>query len=493
MYPPRDLQLSAAAIEGSPTDADVGVQKHDSLPISLNRFIYGHGPAANLSLSAMTAGLLALFCSYNRPIWIDEFTHFAFGGFDSTAAAASAMLKSIESVNFSQTGVYMLLDYYLLQLFGASAFWLRFPSLIGGALLFGGAIAFCRVRGFNLLWQISLPLLLVCQDRVVSFIGEARPYMPIAGAIMGLVAYYSAPYERRGAGMRLFGWFCLLFGAVIHPYFAPYYAAVVVVTYLDALDFQLRRLSPGSFLLHTEVAMLVVAACLYLAVGLGTWMLRPPQLALDPFTWIPAHSLIDSSLGTHFRFLTYFVLRMWEIILAVGILVGVGFAFGCRRQERLTFGPLLLLFAALALSALVSWMSYRSHYWILQRQWIISVALCCLAIVWLLASIEKCLATRMPRIAPIIGLLVAIYAANFAWLEVRAQVDRLANWSQQQERAAQEPPLSTEMANWLENKGGWPTNDDWVRLANQNIRIGGPVWPVFRKFYLNWIRLFGAS
>jgi hypothetical protein len=26
-------------------------------------------------------------------------------------------------------------------------------------------------------------------------------------------------------------------------------------------------------------------------------------------------------------------------------------------------------------------------------------------------------------------------------------------------------------------------NDGWVELANRNIRAGGPVWPVFRRYY----------
>ena len=48
-----------------------------------------------------------------RPIWIDEFVHFAFGAFGSTSEAWAAITTSINGVNHGQTGVYMLIDYWL--------------------------------------------------------------------------------------------------------------------------------------------------------------------------------------------------------------------------------------------------------------------------------------------------------------------------------------------------------------------------------------------
>jgi hypothetical protein len=127
----------------------------------------------------------------------------------------------------------MLLDYWLFHLFGASAFWLRFPSLFGAALLIAGVIVLFRNRGFNLLWQISVVLLLASDRNITHFAGEARSYMPLAGSIVGMLGYYTATPGNRTWPISVLGWCSLVLGAVMHPYFAPYYAAVLALTYVD--------------------------------------------------------------------------------------------------------------------------------------------------------------------------------------------------------------------------------------------------------------------
>ena len=108
--------------------------------LRLRAFAAGEGWMANTFLALITAALLALFCSYNRPIWYDEFVNYAFAGFDGVLDAVQAFNKTSGGINLNQTGVYTLLDYWLLKAFGASAFWLRFPSLVGGLFMFVGAI-----------------------------------------------------------------------------------------------------------------------------------------------------------------------------------------------------------------------------------------------------------------------------------------------------------------------------------------------------------------
>src|SRR6516225_1445984 len=71
---------------------------------------------------------IVLYSGYRHPIWIDEFLHFAFGAMSSASEAWSAIVQSIGQFNFNQTGIYMLVDFWLLKLFGASAFHYACPA-----------------------------------------------------------------------------------------------------------------------------------------------------------------------------------------------------------------------------------------------------------------------------------------------------------------------------------------------------------------------------
>ena len=440
--------------------------------LRLRAFAAGEGWMANTFLALITAALLALFCSYNRPIWYDEFVNYAFAGFDGVLDAVQAFNKTSGGINLNQTGVYTLLDYWLLKAFGASAFWLRFPSLVGGLFMFVGAITFCRTRALNLFWQVSLLLLLATQASVIEYLGEARPYMPFAGTIIGLLGYYSAPLERRSWRMRLFAWTCTVFGAAIHPYFAAYYAMVLFVTYLDGLQLRLRRISVESFLAHAEIPMLAVAAALYVSIGLLTWMLRRQEISLDSFAFSKPDDLVSQFFAMHFQFLFWGRPRM-RVKLAFFVLLLIGAVLLGQQVRRRILGPVLLLCSAMMLTMVISWMSYHNHYWILSRQWIASIAISCCAVIWLLGTIENSLSERWPKLAWTVGLLVTIYAVDHVRPAIESQLNKIAGWVEEQNEAARQHPTF---------KPGM-RGADWVPFANENIRLGGPVWPIFRRFY----------
>jgi hypothetical protein len=446
----------------------------------LSTFIAGQNTLAAIVLTATVTVILALFSSYNRPIWIDEFLQFAFAGFPSTIEAAATIHKTIAGVNMGQTGAYMLIDYGLLQLFGASAFWLRFPSLIGGVLLFAGAISFFRIRGFNVFWQLAAVLLLACQDHVMNFLGEARSYMPLTGAIVGLLAYYSAAPEQRTGYIAVLGWCSLVTGAIMHPYFAPYYALVLALTYADALDYQLSRISIRSLLSHVELPMFLASASLYAAVGAASWMLQPPlKLSFDPFQWAKREDLIPTGVMTHFQFLPMNGDPVSQRTLIAGLiggtLLGLGLSVVNWKERRRVLSPLLLLLGAIFLTIFVSWMSYRANYWILGRQWIASIALACVAVVWFVATVVNFFAPRMRVIAVLASVAVLAYSIVQFRGAADRQLVRLAQWSTEQQRAAESPRLPRDEV---------PASaEDWVKLANQNIVQGGPVWSIFRRYY----------
>lgn len=98
--------------------------------------------ASLTALCAMSLYLVFAYSSLGRPIWIDEFLHFALGSQLSTADAWATIRATVRGINFGQTGAYMIADYWLLKLFGASAFWLRLPSIASALFMALATIIF---------------------------------------------------------------------------------------------------------------------------------------------------------------------------------------------------------------------------------------------------------------------------------------------------------------------------------------------------------------
>jgi hypothetical protein len=481
-------------------------------------------------LVCIAVSVAILFSGINRPIWIDEFLHFAFGGFGSTQDAWRAIVRSLEDVNHNQTGVYMLVDYWLLKVFGASAIWLRMPSSIGVLVLFSGAVCVLRTRGFGYAWQVAVVLLLVAQRRMLMhFVAEARPYMLLAATCVGVLAYYGAGVHRRHWFICMLGWLSALVGAAMHPYFLPYYIFVVGLTYADRISWDLRRIAPKDIWQHLQPAMLCATLAIYFGVGMLTWMPRQPQLALDPFHFIPRNALLLNVIFYHFEFLLG-TERLRIAMLLVLAALGAGAAilallhrggrwragegsawhghqqhreqqcrnrslFSClaRSNCRSLLSPLALIFVALLLSGLLSLMSYRAHYWILPRQWVASIALACVGTVWLCAAGAELLPTWARRRA---GIAVAIFAVFPAEEAVVVQFRTIDSWRAAQSTIARnaghvslspysslpvEPRRIT--IDQLKSSDGDVQNAAWTALANQNVLVGGPVWPIFQRYY----------
>src|SRR2546422_6396386 len=97
----------------------------------------------NWFLIAFSIVCLGLSLQPGKALVIDEFLHFAVGAYESTSEAWDIVRASIAGgINHGQTGAYMMVDYWLLRAFGANLFWLRFPSLLAGLLLYLAALHF---------------------------------------------------------------------------------------------------------------------------------------------------------------------------------------------------------------------------------------------------------------------------------------------------------------------------------------------------------------
>src|SRR5260370_21651551 len=86
--------------------------------------------AASALLGLLSCALIVAFASIGTPLWIDDFLHFAFGGFPSTVSSSHAIRHSITSINFGQTRLYMLLHYCMLKTFGEHTPALRPPGIL---------------------------------------------------------------------------------------------------------------------------------------------------------------------------------------------------------------------------------------------------------------------------------------------------------------------------------------------------------------------------
>jgi hypothetical protein len=436
-------------------------------------------------LGCIAVSVTIVFSGINRPLWIDEVLHFAFGGYDSTQDVWRAIVRSIRGgLNLNQTGVYQLVDYWLLKAFGASAIWLRMPSSIGVLVLFSGAVCVLRTRGFSYAWQVAVLLLLVSENLLMYFVAEARPYMLLAATCVGVLAYYGADVHRRHWFISVVGWISALVGAAIHPYFLPYYFFVVGLTYADRISWNLRRIAAKDIWRHLQPAMLSLTLAIYFGVGMLTWMPRQQQLADHPFGFVPRNSLPGNVVYFHFEFLFDMAkhahprVMLLFIFIFLAVLGAIAILALARSSCRSLLSPLALIFGALLLSGLLSLASYLAHYWILPRQWVASIALTCVGTVWLCAAGAELLPAGARRGA---AIAVAIFAAFRAEAAVVSQFDKIDRWRAEQSTIALNAGHVS--LDQLTRAGVDEVDAEWVALANQNVLVGGPVWPIFQRFY----------
>jgi hypothetical protein len=444
--------------------------------------------AADRVLGAITVIVavlgMVLYSGYRHPIWIDEFLHFAFGAMSSTSEAWSAIVQSIARVNFNQTGIYMLADFWLLKLFGASSFALRLPSLLSAVWLLVCAATFVSVRGLGNMWKLALILALFAQPWLMNFAAEARPYMPLAAATVGTLTYYTAPMVRRRGWLRVVGFVSIGLGVLMHPYFPVYWTAMICVGFLLALIEGRARFAVRDALRFCEPVTVVSGLAVFFVVGSLTWLQGAPALDFDPFQWIHRDQLVVAMIDwTHLAFIHDFAGPVGgptdpRYLLLLLMILSVLICPLVSRRWRPSFltlvPPVALTVSALVISALLSWISYRHHYWILGRQWIASVALMPVGAVWYVAELGRQLDGwwRGSSVALAVGCFAVFTYSLYGFVPQKLDELRhdIAGW--RVDAAKAEPPAQPPVG-----------NDQWVALANANIADGGPVWDIFRRYY----------
>jgi hypothetical protein len=438
----------------------------------------------NLSYMVAIVGL-GLYSRYRHPIWIDEFLHFALGAFRGPGDAWQIIRETVLSFNFNQTGIYMMADFWLLKLLGSSAFALRLPSLLSAGWLLVCTVTIFSVRRFGNLWKLVAMLAIIAQAPLMNYAAEARPYMPLAAAVVGALAFYLAPPEERRGWIIGVGVISIELGALMHPYFPGYWAAVICIGFVTALVDGRCHPRLREFARFCDVRLLLMGMTTYGIVGALTWMRGAPALSFDPFQWIHRDALVSEFLDySHLSFIYDFSTpadQLWygprRLVLYTMItpLVVHPFLPRClRRQLRPLTPPLLLAVSSLVISAALSWISYQHHYWILDRQWIASLALMPIAVVWYMGELGRIADQKYRGLSVVLATGCVVVFYNVLNILVPEKITTLQQDAYRREISVSEPSSALPV----------PTgNDGWVTLANANIDAGGPVWPVFTKFY----------
>jgi len=408
-------------------------------------------------LTLLAIAILALYSSWGRPLWLDEYLHFVFGGFNSIGDAWAAVQGSTTNINHGQTGFYMMLDFALLKSFGANLFVMRLPSLLSGALLLFSAALFLRRKNFGGIAIAAAFLLFLAQPNLMYFTGEARPYMPMVASAMAALAYFSTNMQARATtGMRVLGWGSMIWGALMMPYYVLYLPVIAVTALLIA---KVNGEKPN-FIKFINLPLQITSVILGTGISAFTWLRGSPSFQRDP--WLNIRPLLDSLTAPQLIGLIFLgalvVFTLWQ-----GLIHSTDRA---KLEKRLVSSALLIL-VMLAMSILFAALSLSQSYWILPRQFVASQAIITVAIIWMLGSAVRANPRRYKT------ALSALFAVAIALVASRAtinQIDSLRDW---------------------ENNGypieGKPGDAEFQNIdvgpANHNVLDGGPVLEILTKIY----------
>jgi hypothetical protein len=424
------------------------------------------------ALILLEAALLAYLIANSHLIWTDEVIQFALGAYPSFGEAARIVFRSIRDVNHGQTGTHMLLNYVMLRAFGASYWVLRAPSYFAYLLGLTAGFFYLEEIGASVLICFLFVIGLGLSQLSLAHGWEARPYIILQGSLLAFLwAWRRFARVPRGRLAALVA--AVALGILFHPFFVAYVGMAVAGDLLFDRESRRTLLARASVAPIPMVAAAAGSAALFLLVGsLGWFHSLGVDHAFDPYQYIGhGKSLMRFMLGTFYYPASLFAIPLLAL-LAAGL---VWF----RRDGRVAplVPPFLSLFLNLAVTQfVVGYSVLKSHYWLLQRQWIGGNALAFLLAAILLEFFFRkvrlperagaWLAASVPALVVLAALALAIAAArSVTHFDPPASLGETDAF---RARLAAQKDLSM---------------GDYEHLARQNLVVGGPVWPEFRRYY----------
>ena len=441
-------------------------------------------PAKVLAIVTTSIIALCLFSSWNRPLLYDEFVYFVAGSLP-LPEILSVIQETTTNVNQGVTGAYLLTDWALMQVFGAADWALRLPSQVFGALFIVYSLTFLRHKGVGAFGLTLFPLFLITQELVMHYVGEARTYMPLAAATIGLLTYYSATLQwRTSLAGRATGWSAAIIGVLFHPYIALYWPVVLLFGYWTQ-----HRGSDGdasslrSIVRWSNPPMVITGAIIFTAIAFATWARGRATAFVDPFNFLPGPLPVEILAQNLYasRPLAVATVIAAALILTTGALLARQPQSSRRSTAKALIEPAVLFVTAFVLALLVSLSSIVADFWIFPRQWIASTALAAIAIFWagfVLCQQAACISTaRGTTVAIALSAATVVAAAGV----VVHQVTDLRDWNTRQ------PASQPDQADLAQNlaRAGTLSDAEWMAYAQVNVDQGGQVWQEFRSYYLD--------
>ena len=441
-------------------------------------------PARLLPTVATSVLALVLFSSWNRPLLYDEFVYFVAGSL-SLSEVLWVIQETTTNVNQGVTGAYLLTDWALMQAFGAADWALRLPSLVFGVLFIVYALTFLRHKGVGAFGLALFPLFLLTQELVMHYVGEARTYMPLAAASIGLLTYYSAtPQWRKSLAGRSTGWSAAIIGVLFHPYIAVYWPAVLLFGYWTQHRRSLwNKATTMSIVRWSNPSLVITGAFVYAGVALSTWARGRATAFVDPYNFLPGSLPVEIVAQNLYAFTPAVVAVIAAIALGfvAALLVPPGSRLNGRAAIAALFEPAVLFIAAVTLALLISFSSILADFWIFPRQWIASAAMGALALFWAGFQLQQCARDiSRPRGVAVAAALTGLTVVAATGVVAQQVADQRV-WIY---RPVINQPDRTSLIAKLDRQDR--LNDaDWMEYAQVNVDQGGMVWPEFRNYYLN--------
>lgn len=432
-------------------------------------------PLSVLALLALGATICLAYSSWGRPLWIDEFVHFALAGMPPEEALPILYRSLGPNLSHGQTGAYLLWDYFSLRTFGTDLALFRLPSLISMAVLLTAAAFFLRQKGLGAAWLGLAIIALGAQSSLLWHGGSARPYMPLAATVVASLAYFDSSRQQRSRPLALFlGLFGVLVGSISHPYFLPFLVLIIGYAAWHQMFVGALKFNWADMARFLNIPLLTAATGLYVLIGAVSWLRGIPQYTEGEWDDPTPLGFAREFLGTHFEFFARGAAEYPpRILLGSAILIlGVGVTLAWGVRSRSLVPPTALLALALGTSGLVIAASLRSNYELFSRQWVTGMALAAIAAVWFLAESWRSRRHTWVRLLTAVAALVICLNAA---ISVVGEMGQIPGW------LAEDPTPPTYGKE--SSSSAMKSIDDWVQAGNDNVNQGGEVWPWLGDFY----------
>lgn len=419
---------------------------------------------------AVIALLSVVFSGFNRPIWIDEYLHFAMAGIP-WGQTFELMASTNANINHGQTWLHQTLSVATLNILGAGTIGLRFVSWVATICMLVAFYALLQTFSVPPILKLLFAGVLVAIPTTAFELGNSRAYIFLmtATAVSTWVLFSTMILEKTSLFHVVTFTSAVLLGAMSHPYF-PVVLCGIVAAFLMSQFLVTRNFI---FIREKRIVRLflisVLAGVVSVVAGYFTWMRGSPDFSGgDPFEWLPV--------GIEFFTIATILLSLVAITLVVFAAIPQSHSRRIPIEPKLAAG-LTLVILGLALALFFSWVSIAREFLVLPRYWLSGIILFSLGLTLLLAYLLEKSKTRPAFRAQfiVVSILTAVALGSGITREAVAIQLNSQYWFD----------LGISQLGEAVNN---PSNFFSI-AGNLNIKCGGVVWPEHSLFYSDELKI----